>query len=162
MNTTHYLPRRACALIAAGLLSFAGLPADAQTLSSETPPAAGTTICVQCGTVEGVREVVQEGESTGLGTVAGGLVGGILGRQLGDGGSFLGMLMGMAGGAYAGNKFEQHRNKISRYEVSVRMDDGALRTLHYDSRPAWQTGERVRFSSGGLVRSGETASALPI
>ncbi len=160
MNTTRHLPRRAVALIAAGLLTLSGLPANAETSPVESPPVAGATICVQCGMIEGVREVAQEGERTGLGTVAGGLVGGILGRQLSDSGSFLGMLLGMAGGAYAGNKFEQHRNKVSRYEVSVRMEDGTLRTLNYESRPVWQVGERVRFGTGGLVRSGETASSL--
>lgn len=158
MNTTRHLPRRAVALIAAGLLTLSGLPANAETMSAESPPAAA--ICTQCGMVEGIREVSQEGESTGLGTVAGGLVGGILGRQLSDSGSFLGMLLGMAGGAYAGNKFEQHRNKVSHYEVSVRMEDGTLRTLTYESRPAWQVGERVRFGTGGVVRSGEASSAL--
>jgi outer membrane lipoprotein SlyB len=167
MKTTHHLPRRALALIAAGLLTLSGLPANAETTTAEStaqsaaesPPAVSSRICVQCGMIEGIREVAQEGESTGMGTVAGGLVGGILGRQLGDGGSFLGMLLGMAGGAYAGNKFEQHRNKVSRYEVTVRMEDGTLRTLTYESRPAWQVGERVRFGTGGLGRNGEASSA---
>ena len=109
-------------------------------------------MCVQCGIVENVREVRQEGDTTGLGTVAGGLLGGILGRQLGEDGSTLGMLLGMAGGAYAGNKFEQYRNKISQYEVTVRMDDGTTRMLTFDSRPVWQVGERVRFGSGGLAK----------
>ncbi|GAB1393157.1 hypothetical protein MASR1M60_13200 [Rhodocyclaceae bacterium] len=153
MNTSHHLPRRAVALIAAGLLTLSGLPANAQTQANDSPPAASAPACAQCGMIESIREITREGESTGLGTVAGGLVGGILGRQLGDNGSFFGMLLGMAGGAYAGNKFEQHRNKLTQYEVSVRMDDGTQRTLTYDSRPVWQVGERVRFDNSGLVRS---------
>lgn len=158
MNSNPYLPRRAVTLIAAGLLTLSGLPVEAQTQAID-PPATSRVICAQCGMIEGIREVIREGESTGLGTVAGGLVGGILGRQLGDDGSFFGMLLGMAGGAYAGNKFEQYRNKLTQYEVSVRMEDGTQRTLTFDSRPVWQVGERVRFDDNGLVR-GQSSGPL--
>jgi outer membrane lipoprotein SlyB len=146
--------RRTRALIAGALFTILsdGYAGAEVPTSPATPPAA-TTICTQCGMVENVREVSQEGESTGLGSVAGGLLGGILGRQLGEDGSTLGMLLGMAGGAYAGNKFEQYRNKTTRYEVSMRMDDGTLRVLTFDSRPAWQIGERVRLGNSGPVRA---------
>lgn len=145
--------RRMLTVLAASLLALSALPAHAETsLQGITPPAIATTTCAQCGMVENIREVAQEGETTGIGTVAGGLLGGILGRQLGEDGSTLGMLLGMAGGAYAGNKFEQYRNKTVRYEVSVRMDDGTQRLLTYDSRPAWQIGERVNFGSSGAAR----------
>lgn len=157
MNANPHLPRRAISLIAAGLLTLSGLPVEAQTQAFD-PPAASRATCAQCGMVEGIREITREGESSGLGTVAGGLLGGILGRQLGDDGSFFGMLLGMAGGAYAGNKFEQYRNKLTQYEVSVRMEDGTQRTLTYDSRPVWQVGERVRFDQSGLVRGEHTAT----
>lgn len=137
--------------LATSLIALAAVPARAEVLAVEPPPPA-TAVCAQCGMIESIREVTQEGETTGIGTVAGGLLGGILGRELGDGGSFFGMLLGMAGGAYAGNKFEQYRNKVTRYEVSVRFDDGTQRLLTFDTRPTWQVGERVRLGSGGLMR----------
>lgn len=162
MKTRSKIQRRTCTLIATALFACAALPVRAADMAAATAPPAAVTACAQCGMIENIREVAREGETTGLGTVAGGLIGGILGRQLGDDGSTLGMLLGMAGGAYAGNKFEQHRNKLTHYEIVVRMDDGTQRTLTYESRPAWQVGERVRFDSNGLVRAGAAATGQVI
>lgn len=152
MTNTQSLQRRVVTMATCILIAVSSLSVNAQDKMDEMLPSAAVASCVQCGMVENIREVRQEGETTGLGTVAGGLLGGILGRQLGDDGSTLGMLLGMAGGAYAGNKFEQYRNKVSQYEVTVRMDDGTQRVLTYDSRPVWQVGERVRLGSAGLVK----------
>jgi outer membrane lipoprotein SlyB len=145
--------RRICLILASSLFALSAIPAHAETPVTGITPPAVTASCTQCGMVENVREIAQEGETTGLGSVAGGLLGGILGRQLGEDGSTLGMLLGMAGGAYAGNKFEQYRNKVTRYEVSLRMDDGTQRILTYDSRPAWQIGERVNLGKSGLAHT---------
>lgn len=38
----------------------------------------------------------------------------------------------------------------TRWEVTVRMDDGTTRTASYDTEPAWRAGERVRWSHGAL------------
>lgn len=151
MKTAHSPRYRLCSLVAASVLVLSASPASAETPLFPEQPFQVVAACAQCGVVENIREISREGESTGLGTVAGGLIGGLLGRQLAEDGSILGMLIGMAGGAYAGNKFEQYRNRASSYEVTVRMDDGAQRTLTFDSRPVWRVGERVRFGSGGLA-----------
>lgn len=153
MTTATQFQRRASILAASAFIAFSSFTASAEAPAIDVVPPAAAAVCAQCGMIESVRELRQEGESTGLGTVAGGLLGGILGRQLGEDGSTLGMLLGMAGGAYAGNKFEQYRNKSMRYEVTVRMDDGSQRVLTYDSRPVWQVGERVRLGGSGMVRS---------
>lgn len=159
MKTANELKRRARIVALSSFVAFSSITAFAETATIETP-APAAIVCAQCGLIENIREVRQEGESTGLGTVAGGLLGGLLGRQLGEDGSTLGMLLGMAGGAYAGNKFEQHRNKSVQYEVTVRMDDGSQRVLTYDSRPVWQVGERVNFGRSGMVRSGQDRPPL--
>ena len=41
--------------------------------------------CRNCGVIESVREIKQEGEGSALGTLGGAAVGGTIGRQLGDG-----------------------------------------------------------------------------
>ena len=147
MKTTRNISRFVSVITLSITLAGTSLPGRAADSLVVTPPAANEVACVQCGMVEDIREVRQEAETTGLGTVAGGLIGGILGRQLGEDGSTLGMLLGLAGGAYAGNKFEQYRNRSSRYEVLVRMDDGRQRSLNFDSRPVWQVGERIRLGT---------------
>ena len=38
------------------------------------------------------------------------------------------------------------------YEVRVRFDDGARRTLRYQKAPRWRVGDRVRLENGRLVR----------
>jgi outer membrane lipoprotein SlyB len=111
--------------------------------------------CLNCGTIDSVREVAQPGEGSGLGAVAGGVVGGLLGSQVGGGsGKTIATVLGVAGGAYAGHEIEKARKKTTRHEITVRMSDGTLRTLTQDSVPAWRSGDRVRIENGALVAAG--------
>jgi len=103
------------------------------------------------GTVESVREIAQPGEGTGLGAVAGGVLGGVIGHQFGGGsGKKILTVVGAAGGAYAGHQVEKQARGTKRWEITVRMDSGALRTLSSDSAPMWQSGDRVRVVDGRL------------
>ncbi len=108
--------------------------------------------CRNCGTVEAVRAVETPGEGSWVGPVAGGVGGAIIGRQFGNGGGrTLMTILGAAGGAYAGHEIEKRARSSTRWEVSVRMDDGGTRTVSYDTQPAWQGGQRVRYVNGTLV-----------
>lgn len=82
-------------------------------------------LCLDCGVVESLRSIEQEGEGSGLGAIA--------------------------GGAYAGHQIEKAQKKTLRYEIAVRMADGSLRTVIQETRPVWREGERVRFDNGVLV-----------
>ncbi|MBL8471872.1 MAG: glycine zipper 2TM domain-containing protein [Rhodocyclaceae bacterium] len=116
------------------------------------PPAA---ICMDCGTIAGIRTVEHAGNASGVGAVAGGVVGALLGNAIGNGrGRTVTTIAGAAGGAYAGNQIEKSRNKTLRYEISVRMDDGSTRTLSQDSAPTWREGDRVRIENGVLRTNG--------
>ena len=118
---------------------------SAQTLP---PQAAAPNV----GTVEAVREIVQPGEGTGLGAIAGGVLGGVIGNQFGGGsGKKILTVAGAAGGAYAGHQVEKRARGTKRWEVTVRMDSGALRTLSSDTEPLWRAGDRVRVVDGRLV-----------
>ena len=109
-------------------------------------------LCLDCGVVESLRSIEQEGEGSGLGAIAGGVVGGVLGNQVGKGGGkTLATVLGIAGGAYAGHQIEKAQKKTLRYEIAVRMADGSLRTVIQETRPVWREGERVRFDNGVLV-----------
>lgn len=111
-------------------------------------------ICRDCGVIEAIHEVVQQGggEGSGLGAVAGGVIGGVLGNQVGRGsGRDLATVVGIVGGAVAGNEIEKTQKKSVRYDIVVRMDDGGTRTVSAHAQPAWRAGERVRVENGVLV-----------
>jgi outer membrane lipoprotein SlyB len=108
--------------------------------------------CLDCGTVEAVREIEQKGEGSWIGPVAGGVGGAILGKQMGKGkGNTIMTILGAAGGAYAGNEIEKRVRTTKRWEVSVRLDDGSVRSVSYDAAPAWRGGERVRYVNGAIM-----------
>jgi outer membrane lipoprotein SlyB len=133
----------------------AAKPAPVQVVEAPAavPAAAPAPVCGNCGVVDSIREITQPGEGSGLGAVAGGVVGAIIGNQIGGGtGKKIATVAGAAGGAYAGHQFEKSRNKSTRYEVIVRMDDGSNRSVMLDMVPGWQVGERVRIDNGTLTR----------
>ncbi|WP_457279218.1 glycine zipper 2TM domain-containing protein [Polaromonas sp. P5_D5] len=103
-------------------------------------------VCATCGTVEAVTPVQRQGKvngvdvgntTIGLGTVAGGVVGGLVGNQMGGGNGKTAMtVLGVAGGAFAGNQIEKNMKKVTVYEVRVRMDDGTVRNMELSSAVA--------------------------
>lgn len=120
--------------------------------ASPATPAKTAPVCSNCGTVTSIDAVKQQGEGSGLGAVAGGVVGGLLGNQVGGGsGKKIATVAGAAGGAYAGHQAEKHLKSTTRYDVTVRMDDGSLRTFSYDAQPAFQPGSKVRVVNGTLT-----------
>lgn len=117
-------------------------------------PAAKPAVCVDCGRIEAISIVEEKGEGTGLGAVAGGVVGGILGNQVGRGnGRKIATVAGVAGGAYAGHEIEKHSKSTKRYDVTVRMDNGAARSVSYDAEPGFRIGDKVKIVNGMLVSS---------
>ncbi|HZV55518.1 MAG TPA: glycine zipper 2TM domain-containing protein [Rhodocyclaceae bacterium] len=126
------------------------VPADyhPETASASSAPVA-PPVCHECGTVESVRQLVQQGQGTGLGAVAGGVLGGVLGHQVGSGrGNDLATVVGAVGGAVAGHQVEKSQRKTVHYEITVRMDDGAIQTINAESQPSWHGGERVKVING--------------
>lgn len=127
--------------------------AQAAPAPATAPAAAPAPVCHNCGVVDQIREITQPGEGSGLGAVAGGVVGAIVGSQIGGGtGKKIATVAGAAGGAYAGHQLEKSQRKTTRYEVLVRMNDGATRSVMMDMVPGWQVGERVRIENGTLTR----------
>jgi outer membrane lipoprotein SlyB len=122
----------------------------AATLPGKTRTAG--TGCADCGTVESVTAVQEKGQGSGVGAVLGGVVGGILGNQVGGGRGRTAMTVAGAGaGAYAGHEVEKNMNKTVRYEIRVRMNDGAMRTFYEGSPPVLGVGQKVRATDRGLV-----------
>lgn len=111
--------------------------------------------CAICGVIESIRVVEVKGEASGVGAVAGGVAGGVLGNQIGHGGTrTLLTIGGAAGGAYVGNEIERNVKRRSVWRVSVRLEDGTLRTLSQKAQPSYSIGDRVRIVDGtGIERA---------
>lgn len=116
-------------------------------------PDAAASSCGRCGVVTNVRTVAVAGQGSGLGAVAGAIVGGVIGHQFGGGnGNTAATAAGAIGGGYVGNMIEGKERGSTRYEVSVRFNDGASETFSYAQDPHVSTGTPVREENGQLVR----------
>ena len=126
-----------------------------KVVSAEAAPPAPPTAasCVNCGVVQSIESFTEKGPATGGGAVAGGLLGGILGHQIGQGrGKDLATVAGVVGGALAGNAVEQNANKVTRYHVAVRMNDGTEQIFTLNAVPSLAAGDRVVIVNGAPVR----------
>jgi outer membrane lipoprotein SlyB len=117
------------------------------TVASPTPP-----ICVECGTVQNIRQVRIQPETSPLGVIAGGVIGGLLGNQVGGGnGRAVATVAGAVGGAYAGNQVEKNMHSETHSEITVRFDDGSIRTFPRQEAGRWRQGDRIRMNNGMLL-----------
>jgi outer membrane lipoprotein SlyB len=113
------------------------------------PVRAAPAPCAVCGHVESVRQVQRSQPASGVGAVAGGVVGGLLGNQFGHGnGRAATTVLGAVGGGFAGNAVEKHVRRVTVYQVSVRMDNGKLRTIETKTAPP--IGKAVTLKAGVL------------
>lgn len=110
--------------------------------------------CVACGAVQSVEVVTVDGNgSNAVGTIAGGVIGGVIGNQVGGGrGKDLARIAGVIGGAYAGNRVQNSRDKHQVYRVAVRLDNGDTKNFEYPEDPAVTVGTRVRVQDDQLIR----------
>lgn len=116
-------------------------------------PASGSY--AQWGEVVNVELVRGEGSSGVVGTIAGGALGGLAGHQVGGGtGKTVATIAGAVGGALIGRAIEQNARQpgADHYRVTVRLQDGSVRTFDYRDPPNVQIGDRVRLDGGQLYR----------
>lgn len=108
--------------------------------------------CANCGVVESVNAVEVKGDGGYVGKIAGGVIGGLLGNQVGGGrGQDVMTVVGVVGGAMAGNEIEKRRNKTIHYDVVTRLQGGGAQTVTYAAEPPFRVGDRVRVENGVLV-----------
>ncbi|HEV7814756.1 MAG TPA: glycine zipper 2TM domain-containing protein [Janthinobacterium sp.] len=121
-------------------------------VADNTPPP--EHVCHSCGVVESVHEITTRAAGSGVGAAGGAVVGGLLGNQVGSGnGRSLATIAGAIGGAVAGNQIEGKVNAKHSYNVTVRLEDGKVRTFHQSS-PDWRSGDHVRIVNGELRSNG--------
>jgi outer membrane lipoprotein SlyB len=129
------------------------MAATASAQVTPTAPVQETAVatCAQCGVIESVREVDAKGKGSGLGAVGGGVVGGLLGNQVGAGrGKDVMTVVGVVGGAVAGNEIEKRVKTTRSYKVTVRLDNGSRRVISQARLPKWRTGDKVKVINGAI------------
>ncbi|HSH07176.1 MAG TPA: glycine zipper 2TM domain-containing protein [Burkholderiales bacterium] len=131
--------------------SIAGTAAPAP--ATRPPAKQAAPACANCGTVSAIRETEKKGEGTGLGAIGGAVVGGVIGNQFGGGsGKKILTVAGAAGGAYAGHQVEKSARSTKVWNVTIRMDDGADRSIALGAAPALAVGDRVRVEGNNIIR----------
>lgn len=131
-------------------------PAPTRTERAAPAPAAhpaqkvaAAPACIDCGVVESVRAVKHKGQASGVGAVAGGVLGAAVGNQFGKGNGRAAMtVLGAVGGGVAGHEVEKQVKSTVAQEVTVRMDDGSVRTIEQPTAPA--IGQRVQIQGRTL------------
>ncbi|WP_372521967.1 glycine zipper 2TM domain-containing protein [Sulfuricaulis sp.] len=127
-----------------GIIPGAGSKNTAQEAAKE---------CLNCGVIESINLVELKGEGSGAGAVAGGVLGAVVGSEIGAGrGKTLAEVAGAAGGAYAGNEVEKNMKKSAHFRITVRMNNGSVRTITQKTDPGFRTGDSVKIENGTLVR----------
>ncbi len=111
-------------------------------------------ICNNCGVVEAINAIQQQGDASGAGAVIGGVAGGVIGHQVGSGrGRDLATVLGAVGGAVAGNQVEKSRKAATAYDVVVRMNDNSTRTVRATTNPDYGVGQKVKVVDGQVIRN---------
>lgn len=139
------------AYLAAALLAFAALPdeAPAQPAGSTVMPDSVVMRCRQCGVINSIREIQQQREGTTPGLGVDSPVGLVLYIPMGPG-----RKQGDAFAGSVGNREWQNRISSTRYEYTVRMDDGDFRSVSKDGVSDLQVGDRVRLEGNRIERWG--------
>jgi outer membrane lipoprotein SlyB len=107
--------------------------------------------CKSCGYVTSIRAIKTRAQGSGVGAGAGAVIGGLLGNQVGGGsGKQIATVAGAVGGAVVGNQVEGNMRATTSYEITVRLDNGKVRTFHQQSAPRWSEGDRVKVVKGSL------------
>lgn len=135
-------------------ISAAGKPPAKSAGAAAVKSPMRETVCLNCGVIVSMREVVVTGEGSGVGAVGGAVVGGLLGHQVGGGsGKQIATVVGAVGGAVAGNEVEKRIGSTKTQEITVQLDDGSNMVVR-DSGPAvWRSGDRVKITDGALRRN---------
>ena len=136
--------------IAAAMLSLAALPlVYAQPAGTTAVPDSVVMRCRQCGVINSIREVQQTREGTTPGLGVDSPVGLVLYIPMGPG-----RRQGEAFAGSVGNREWQNRISSTRYEFTVRMDDGDFRVVNKDGVSDLQIGDRVRLDGARIERWG--------
>jgi outer membrane lipoprotein SlyB len=145
----------AAAIATAGCATSPGYGGGYSGGGYNTAPSYGSNVCSECGTVERI-EAVARGQNVpnATGGVLGGIVGAVAGHEIAakTGGSKgkqnTAAVAGAVGGALAGNAIQNNVQQGTAYRITVRMQDGNLRTVQQNDLGGIREGSYVQISGG--------------
>ena len=148
------------AVVLASLMACAPMnPAPVSTYPTSTTAPNTQGAYVEYGRVNNVEIIrtQQPAAGPGIGAVIGGVAGAVVGNQIGTGGArTAATVIGAVGGAVAGNAIERSRTANAAagesYRVSVRLENGSIRSYDVASYGELRIGDRVRIENGQLFR----------
>lgn len=144
-------------IVAAALALAACGPQDGSPVATVAKTAAANetkaVVVSNRGTVTEIEAVITQGDTSGVGAVVGGLLGAAVGNQIGGGnGKKAATVVGTVGGAVVGHQVEKDRARdVSGYRITVRLDDGSVKTYQQAQAGTLTIGARVNVD-GGVVR----------
>lgn len=177
MNKFSRAASLATSVAAVALLAACASPMPDQNYPSSYPTSSypannypANTYPAQGGAYGSQQQYVEYGRVTGIevvrneqqrqispgGAIIGGIVGGVLGNQVGKGsGRDIATAAGVVGGAVAGNAIGRQNStqSVDSYRITVRADNGAMRTYDVPTPGDLRPGDRVRIENGVLYRS---------
>jgi outer membrane lipoprotein SlyB len=122
--------------------------------NSQPTHAQAKIACANCGVVESIHTIQQQGEGGAVGMVGGGVAGALIGSQIGHGtAKTVAEVAGAAGGAFVGNEIQKKVTSSTHYDVAVRLENGSAQTVSFPAQPAFVVGSRVRVENGTLVQN---------
>lgn len=144
------MPRQFVA--AAAISSLAALhQVVAQPTTTPVPDGGSSVVmrCQECGVVNSIREIQQprQGAPSGVASESESPIGLAIYIPFGRGSSGSDSYAGPVG-----SREWQQRMNSTRYEFTVRMDDGDFRLVQKDGISDLQVGDRVRLSGGRIER----------
>lgn len=113
----------------------------------------GTSQATSYGKIISVREYsVQTNNVNPLGVAGGAIVGGLLGNQIGGGkGKTLATIVGVAGGAYAGNELSKNNQQVQMVELQFKQTNGQNYTINQEKSGYFYVGQAVKVITNGNV-----------
>ena len=151
MNTRIPLPLLGAAAAACVALSGCATSPGYSDSGYRSPAYGSSTACYDCGTVTRIETIGDGSRSGATGAVIGGLVGAAAGRELAEdeskGRRNTATVAGAAAGALAGSAIQRNIND-TRYNVTVRLDDGRIVTVSQTDLGGIREGSYVRVANG--------------
>ncbi len=126
--------------------SDARLTPASQSQSAQPRPVV-KKVCSDCGVISNIQQIKTDGEGTGMGAVSGAAAGGYAGNQFGGGkGKIATTAAGVLAGAAAGHYAEKKIRATTVHRLTIRMDDGNVRTVDIADLNGMTLGTKVKVS----------------
>ncbi len=113
-------------------------------IGTPVPPKPAALACADCGVVESVRAVEVGSVPGKVAAAAGGVAGAVFGDEIGRAHA---RHVAWVLGALTGRKIEPNGSQPTRYDVVLRLPNGAMQIRRYDGMPPFKVGDVVRSAS---------------